>query len=153
MKTLTALALFLATAPFSFSEPVFLGSYSDAKGKTLQWIAETEEIARTQSWDGTGACPSDITRLVSIAFAHIKQRSPESHKIEVNAINLQRADRIGRIGTLKGKWFLTVSFGGITGDFPSHVRLLMNGRIIPPTEKSKEAEPAAGATGGPAAQP
>ncbi len=134
MNILSSLLIFVAAATVAFGEPVFLGSHSDSDGTTLQWQADSAQIALTESWDGIASCPFELADLIQTALAHVAQ-APDSQSVRLDAIFLQRADRAGHIDTLKDKWFLTVSFSRTEGQSKVSVRLLTDGTIIKPEAK------------------
>ena len=132
-----ALFFLLLLTPFLYAEAVWIGSYSSSTGEKLIWEANSTQFEQTPTWSGIGPCPFDITKLTSLATEYAKGKLSQDDALKVDAIYIQRADKIGAVATLNDKWYLTISFSRSDESFPGSVRILPDGVIIEPRKKDK----------------
>lgn len=116
------------------ADDLFLGMASSSDGQRLRWIVSEERVVNTPSWSGSFAEAGEkLDQFVAAARDYMRKRHPRCADPVVTAVYIQKVDRAGRKPQLKGKWFVTVSFGGtLARETEKGVRVLMDGTIVAP---------------------
>ncbi len=118
---------------------VWIGTYSDSAGKSLQWIVPYPKMKSTPSWQGDFAkLPLGFSKALELSLAYLRKQHPEVETFELWNIGLIKVVS----PDLTDKWYFALAFSSLKNGKPMMglslgTRVLLDGTAVEPTISKK----------------